>query len=523
MECDHERFPLTRGQLDIWLSEETGRVGVKWQLGMLARIDGAIEHHLLEQAIRHVVHEAEPLRATFSEVDGQVFQTVVDYPDVELARHDLTASRDPKQDAYRVASSIRQTPMPLTGPLFKFALMQTRADEFYFFVCCHHIAIDGIGMGLVCHQIAAAYTAIAGAEPMPPAIFGSLKSLIDCESDYEATDDYLDDQAYWAANIPPESEPRHGLAPGVANQVAEYEPSAPIQLDPTVVARARDLAKALGVRRASVITAAYALLVQGEIGGSEVALDLPVSRRVRPEALMVPGMVSGVVPLMLDMSPQSTVAGLCEHVDRRFRGALDHQRFPLRAIENKSRFRGTGQPSARPAINFIPTIPRADFRDAPGWGTVTHTGLVDQFGLVFLKKDEDLFLSMTGVGQQFIGCDARDLADRFERVLNSMTADPGRQLATIDVRDELEELEGWGNQAALSRSVSVSLSIPELFAEQVVRHPEAVAVSFGDSSMSYRGLDAAANRLAHLLVERGVGPGLRVALLFPRSVEAVVA
>lgn len=80
-----EALPLTRGQLDIWLAEEAGRAGVKWQLGMLARLDGAIEHGVLEQAIRHVVGEAEPLRASFSEVDGQVLQTLVDYPDVELA------------------------------------------------------------------------------------------------------------------------------------------------------------------------------------------------------------------------------------------------------------------------------------------------------------------------------------------------------------------------------------------------------------------------------------------------------
>jgi hypothetical protein len=74
-------------------------------------------------------------------------------PDVELAGYDLTGSPDPVQDAYRIASSIQRTPMPLSGPLFKFALMQSRlmqsrADEFYLFVCCHHIAIDGIGVGI---------------------------------------------------------------------------------------------------------------------------------------------------------------------------------------------------------------------------------------------------------------------------------------------------------------------------------------------------------------------------------------
>ena len=78
-----------------------------------------------------------------------------------------------------------------------------------------------------------------------------------------------------------------------------------------------EIATRLGVRRASVIAAACALLVHGEIGGSEVVLDFPVSRRVRPEALMVPGMISGVVPLVLKVSAETTVAGFCEHVDKR--------------------------------------------------------------------------------------------------------------------------------------------------------------------------------------------------------------
>src|SRR3954469_4978137 len=124
-------FRLTRGQLDIWLAQQTGSFGAKWQLGGLLRIEGTVDPDLLEWAIVQAVREAEPLRATFIEVDGEVFQTPVDCPDVELARHDLTDSQDPAQDAYRLASSIQRTLMPLDGRLFKFALLQTRIDEFY--------------------------------------------------------------------------------------------------------------------------------------------------------------------------------------------------------------------------------------------------------------------------------------------------------------------------------------------------------------------------------------------------------
>ena len=84
-------------------------------------------------------------------------------------------------------------------------------------------------------------------------------------------------------------------------------------------------------------------------------------------------------------------------------------------------------------------------------------------------------------------------------------------------------LDGWGNRAVLTRPANAAVSIPVLFAEQVARAPEAVAISEGERSWTYREVEEAANRLAHLLATHGVGPGQCVALLLSRSAEAVVA
>ena len=85
---------------------------------------------------------------------------------------------------------------------------------------------------------------------------------------------------------------------------------------------------------------------------------------------------------------------------------------------------------------------------------------------------------------------------------------------------------GWmrsGNRAVLTQPAPAPVSIPVLFAAQVARSPEAVAMSCGGRSWTYRELEEAANRLAHLLAAHGVGPGQCVALLFARSAEAIVA
>ena len=116
------------------------------------------------------------------------------------------------------------------------------------------------------------------------------------------------------------------------------------------------------------------------------------------------------------------------------------------------------------------------------------------------------------------------LVGRLQRVLEAMTADPGRRLLSVDLLDvgEHARLDEMGNRAVLTRPAR-RVSIPVLWAAQVARAPEAVAVSFEGRSLSYREVEEAANRLAHLLAAQGAGPGQCVALLFSRSAEAIVA
>ena len=524
MELNDRALPLTRGQLDIWLAQESGHSGTEWQLGVLVRFDGTVKRDLLEQAIRHVMREAEPPRAALFEVDGQVFQRVGD-PEVELAFYDLSDSRHPVQEAREMAASIQNTPMPSGGPLFTFALFQTWADEFYLFGCFHHIIIDGTGITLLAHRIATVYAAIVSDAPIPPAFFGSLQDLVRCESEYEASTDYLDDEAYWTENLPPESEPRYRLPQG-ARDGDPRSPSAPVRLDPVVLRQVQELSEAWNMPRSSILTAASALLVRGWCAeGSEVVLDFPVSRRVRPESKTLPGMISGAVPLVLKVSPGSTVADFCQHADSRIREALQHQRYPVHALERKAYSRGSEQAANRVSINFMPSKMTMDFAGVEASASFTNPGQVGEFGLIFSGAGDQLFLSTAGDEGPFANFDVADLARRLERVLVAMTADPGRRLSSMDLLDAGERggLDGWGNRAVLTQPAPAPTSIPAVFATQVSRAPEAVAISAGERSWTYREVEQAANRLAHLLAREGVGPGQRVALLLPRTAEAIVA
>ena len=89
-----------------------------------------------------------------------------------------------------------------------------------------------------------------------------------------------------------------------------------------------------------------------------------------------------------------------------------------------------------------------------------------------------------------------------------MTADPRRSLSSVDLLDagEHARLDEIGNRAVLTEP-AMAVSIPVLFAAQVARAPEAVALVCGERSWTYREVDEASNRLAHLLTGYGAGPG----------------
>src|SRR5205823_9072779 len=114
------------------------------------------------------------------------------------------------------------------------------------------------------------------------------------------------------------------------------------------------------------------------------------------------------------------------------------------------------------------------------------------------------------------------LAGHLARVLEAVAGDPAVPLGRIDILTDSERdqvLEAWNDT---DRDVA-RLAFPALFEAQVARTPDAPAVLSETGALSYAELEARANRLAHLLIERGAGPERIVALALPRSVEIVVA
>ena len=95
----------------------------------------------------------------------------------------------------------------------------------------------------------------------------------------------------------------------------------------------------------------------------------------------------------------------------------------------------------------------------------------------------------------------------------------------MDVLDagECARLDELGNRAVLTQPAPRRCRFRRCSPSRFRGHPTRWRCSCADRSWTYRELDEASNRLAHLLTGYGAAPGECVALLFSRSAEAIVA
>ena len=291
-----------------------------------------------------------------------------------------------------------------------------------------------------------------------------------------------------------------------------------------------------------VIQAALAVLLAKLSASSEVAVGFPIAGRRDPALDELVGFFVNTLVLRVDLAGDPTVAELLAQVRARSLAAYEHQDVPFEVLVERLNPTRSPDPSpADPGDVGLAELPGHDSSD-PAAGLAlgdlqvtplpvdTHTARMDltfSLGERWTEAGEP-----AGIGgavefrtDVFDAASIEALIERLERVLVAMTADPARRLSSMDLLDEGEHarLDGWGNRAVLTQPAPAPVSVPVLFAAQVARTPEAVALTFEGRSMTYRELEEAANRLAHLLAGQGVGPGQCVALLFSRSAEAIVA
>ncbi|MFZ1177172.1 MAG: AMP-binding protein, partial [Mycobacterium sp.] len=290
-----------------------------------------------------------------------------------------------------------------------------------------------------------------------------------------------------------------------------------------------------------VVQAALAVLLARLSASSEVAVGFSIAGRRDPVLDGLVGFFINYLVLRVELAGDPTVAELLGQVRGRSLAAYEHQDVPFEVLVE--RLNPARSLTHHPLVQVVlawQNLPGHTSDPAAGVGVGdlqvtpvpvdTQTARMD---LVFsLGERWSEVGEPAGIGgavefrtDVFDAASIEALIARLQKVVVALTAEPTRRLSSIDVLDEAERarLEGWGNRAVLTQPAPTPVSVPGLWAAQVARSPAGVALVCGERSWTYREVEQAANRLAHLLAGQGVGAGDVVALLLERSAQAIIA
>ncbi|MGH3552902.1 MAG: non-ribosomal peptide synthetase, partial [Mycobacterium sp.] len=541
--------PLSFAQQRLWFIDQLHGPSPVYNGAVALRLRGALDADALGAALADVVGRHESLRTLLPAVEGIPRQLVVPAERADFGWDVIDVSGWPAGrlgEAIGAAARYRfdlATVIPLRAQLFRVG-----DDEHVLVAVVHEITADGWSMTRLVRDLGVAYASrcagrAPGWAPLPVqyvdytlwqrAQFGDLD---DSESGIAAQ------LAYWEqalAGMPERLQlPTDRPYPPVADQrgarVAVDWPAV-LQQQVARVSREHNATSFM------VMQAALAVLLSKLSASSDVAVGFAIAGRSDPALDELVGFFVNTLVLRFDLAGDPTVAELLAQVRARGLAAYEHQDVPFEVLVE--RLNPTRSLAHHPLVQVM-----LAWQNLPGQIDVPATGLslgdlqvtplladtqAAKMDLVFFMKERwtDAGEPAGIYGHVEFRTDVFDaesieaLIERLERVLVAMTADPTRSLSSVDVLDEPEHarLDEIGNRAVLTESAITAVSIPVLFAARVAQTPDVVALVCEGRSWTYREVEATANRLAHLLADKGAGPGQCVALRFSRSAEAIVA
>ncbi|MBZ4412595.1 LLM class flavin-dependent oxidoreductase [Myxococcus sp. XM-1-1-1] len=529
--------PLSHGQQALWFVSQVAPDSAAYNTALSIRIVSELDVAALRRACQRLVDRHGALRTTFTTHQGQPVQRVreqaeVPFEQVPVPELDLESLRARVTQAYEAPFDLER------GPLMRVRLFTRGPRDHVLLIAIHHIVYDGwsllvLGEELLRHLYAAEKAGAPATLPAPQATYVDYVRW-QAEMLAGATGQRLWD--YWSRQL-------GGALPALDLPIARPRPqvqgyagaSVPVSLKGTLPRRLRELCEQEGVTLYTLLLGAFMGLLHRYSGQEDLLVGTPTLGRTQPQFAKVVGNFMNMMVLRGNLSGDPSFRALLGQLRQTVVGALAHQDFPFHLlVEKLNPERDSGRsPIFQVAFMLQPT-PREDIYQGDEAHPALPGGLVLRpFDIPQQEGQFDLSLELTETDASLGGVlkyrtDLFDAASihrmvgHLETLLEGLVEDPERRLSELPLltpEERRQVLDTWNDTRSARTPASC---LHELFEARVRASPESIALVAGAERLSYRELDARANRLAHRLRALGIGPEARVGLCVPRSADMVV-
>jgi amino acid adenylation domain-containing protein len=529
-----DALPLSFAQERLWFLDRLRPGEISYNLPFALRLRGALDVGALERSLGEIVRRHDALRTVFRERDGSPVQVIAPFDGFRLTVADLAhlpeETREAEVQRELVAEGGAARPFDLSaGPLFRVSLLRLAAEEHVLLISQHHIVSDGWSMGALYRELAALYAAYREGRESP------LSELAVQYADYavwqreQVEGRVLERQlSYWRERLAGAPELLELPTDHPRPPVQTYRgATVPVEVSPELLERLQALGRGEGATLYMTLLGAFQVLLSKYSGSDDIVVGTPIAGRTRREVEELIGFFVNTLVLRTDLSGDPSFREVLRRAREVTLGAYEHQEVPFERLV--AELQPERSLSHTPLFQVILTLQTA------GGGIDALPGLeVSPVEAERVSAKFDLSLELTPTPRGLRGgltyptdLFERSTIDRMlghlSRVLEQVAADADVRLSELELLGPAERelvLDAWNRTEA---EYPADRCIHQLFEAQAARTPDGVAATCDGDSLTYRELNEAANRLAHHLIRRGVGPEVRVGLCLERSLEMVVA
>jgi amino acid adenylation domain-containing protein len=526
-------MPVSHTQQRLWFLKQMDPDSHAYNVPAALRLKGVLDQVALERTLAALVARHESLRTRFLAVDGTPRCAVEKHAAVTLEQLDLSAlplaEREPA--AVRAMQDMTKRPFDISqAPLLHAMLVRIAGDSHFVLFVLDHIIADGLSLGIFLAEFQELYRrdVTGSGVPLPEL---QLQYIDYAEWERKAfaqgsINEHLDFWKRQLAGVPallplptdrqrPQIQTTHG-----ARSVLQLSP----ELSQQVKAFARTESATLYI----VLLATFQVLLHRYSGELDLVVGSAIANRGRSEVAGVMGYFANNIVLRGDLSGNPTVREFLARTRAMALNAYAHQDMPFdMLVEELSIPRELNHSPLFQVMFVLQNLSLTGF-ELPGLvceilelpvTTARFDLAVDVFdfpqhGLrAYFEYNTDLFDAAT----------IERMQRHFERLLKNAIAMPDARVGDLPILAD-EELRGllcdWNRTVA---EYPREQTVHGLFERQVSITPDAPAVVFADSQLTYRELNERANRLAHYLRELGVTRETLVGIWMERSSDMVVA
>ncbi|WP_152622593.1 non-ribosomal peptide synthetase, partial [Archangium violaceum] len=525
-------LPLSFAQQRLWFLDQLQPGGSFYIVPTALRLEGTLDVPALENSLSALVRRHESLRTTFQSERGQPTQVIAPPGPLPLQVVDLRSLPSARREAevHKHTTQEAQRPFDLgRGPLLRALLLRVGEQQHVLMLTLHHIISDGWSMGVLVRDLAAFYQAFSRGLP------ASLPELPVQYADYAAWQhgwlqgEVLKKQLGWwrqrLADAPralelPTDKPR---PPVQTHQGALCH----LRLSPPLSLAVKSLAQQEGATPFMVLLAIYQVLLSRYSGQDDICVGSPIAGRNRGELEGLIGFFVNPLVLRARLSGVTSFRALLHQVRDTTLGAFEHQDMPFEKLVEA--LQPQRDLSRSPLFQVMFTLQNAPMPEMalPGLKLLPleEEGNVAKFdaNLIFAPSEDGFHGVFEYATDLFEHSTAARMMGHFQVLLEAALSRPGAPLSGLSLLSEAERQQVLVDWNQTQRYYPRDACIHHLIQQQASLRPGAIAVEFGEQSLSWRELDSRSNQLAHLLRSHGVGPDSLVALCLERSLELIIS